>query len=53
LSDNTGFAIALIAGGFSGYRFAAIPGTDAFVRATGSGGSSLPPAIMLSVIRTK
>jgi hypothetical protein len=53
LSDNASFATALVAGGFSVYRFKAVPGTDAFVRATGSAGSPMPPAITLSVIRTK
>jgi hypothetical protein len=52
LSDNAAFSTALVAGGFTVYRFKAVPGTDAFVRATGSAGSAMPPAITLAVIRT-
>lgn len=53
LTDNTASAITLAGGGFAVYRFRALPGTDAFIRATGSAGSQMPPAITLSIIRTQ
>ena len=53
LIDNSAFSVAMVAGGFSVFRFKAVPGTDALVRATGTAGSAMPPAITLSVIRTK
>jgi hypothetical protein len=53
MADNAPFSVAMVAGGFSVFRFKAVAGTDALVRATGSAGSAMPPAITLSVIRTK
>ena len=53
LADNTTLTKALIAGGFAVFRFTPASGVDALVRARGSGGTTLPPSINLSVIRTK
>ena len=53
LSDNVALSASLVAGGFSVYRFKGHTGTDALVGATGSGGSTMPSALMLSVIRRK
>jgi hypothetical protein len=53
LTDNSPVAAALVAGGFAVYEFAAQPGTAAFVRATGTAGSTMPAGITLSVVRTE
>ena len=53
LSDNARLATSMVAGGFSVYRFQALPGTQALVRATGPSGGIMPGSVTLSVIRTK
>jgi hypothetical protein len=53
LSDNQPVAAGILAGGFTVYRFTAQPGTDSFVRVTGTSGIAMPVAMTMSVIRTK
>lgn len=53
LADNAPLASALVAGGFTVFRFDGLPGTQALVRATGPSGTAMPAGITLSVVRTK